>query len=190
MDTWLIVLIVVVSVLVLVGLIILIWRINCGNSLRRLVIKVEEGSSGIDVALTKRYDLLIKEIAVVKGYAKHESETLEKIISMRQPSKGASMAEKSAYAGEISKAFDSVNVVMEQYPDLKASANFANLQHEVFDVEEQLQAARRVYNSNVRELNDKVVSWPSSIVARHIGVTKKDFFEAEASKREDVKIEF
>ena len=79
---------------------------------------------------------------------------------------------------------------MERYPELKATANFSQLQNQVFDVEEQLQAARRVYNANVRELNQLVVMFPSSFVARRIGVEKREYFEAEAKKREDVKIEF
>lgn len=168
----------------------LIFWFTTKNSLNRMGIKIDEAESGIDVALTKRYDMLTKTISVVKGYAKHESETLEKIVAMRQPAKGSTMAEKSEFAGKVNKAFDSINVIMEQYPDLKASANFVNLQNQIFDVEEQLQAARRAYNSNVSSYNQAIISFPKSIVANHYQLKKRDFFEAEASKREDVKVEF
>ena len=183
-------LIVLAAVLVLLIVIVVSWYIRTMNKLRQMCEKVDESESGIDVALTKRFDLLTKEVAVVKGVAKHEAETLEKVIAMRQQNTGASMQEKYEFASQVTKAFDSINVVMERYPELKATANFSQLQNQVFDVEEQLQAARRVYNANVRELNQLVVMFPSSFVARRIGVEKREYFEAEAKKREDVKIEF
>lgn len=178
------------AAVLLIILIIVIWYISTMNKIRRLGVKVDEAESGIDVALTKRFDLLTKEVAVVKGYAKHEAETLEKVIAMRQPSKGASMEEKSAFSGELNKAFDSINIVMEKYPELKANQNFLMLQNQVFDVEEQLQASRRLYNSNVSNYNTTIITFPNSIVAKNINATKRDFFEAEESKRQDVKIEF
>lgn len=190
MPIWAIILIVVFVLLLIVGLVILIWYISTMNRIRTLGVKVDEAESGIDVALTKRFDLLTKEVAVVKGYAKHESETLEKVIAMRQPSKGSSMEEKSMFSGELKQAFDSINIIMERYPELKANENFLALQNQVFDVEEQLQASRRIYNSNVTSFNTTIITFPNSIVANKIGATKREFFEAEASKRADVKIEF
>lgn len=189
-PTWGIVIIVVVAFLLFIGLIFLIWYISTVNKIRKLGVKVDESESGIDVALTKRFDLLTKEVAVVKGYAKHELETLEKVISMRQPAKGSSMKEKAEFSDEMTKVFDSINVVRESYPELKANQNFLMLQNQVFDVEEQLQASRRLYNSNVTTFNQTIITFPNSIVANKIGATKRDFFEAEVSKREDVKIEF
>ena len=190
MDPALVAVLVIVGVILLIAIIILAWWISTMNALRRLNVKVDEAESGIDVALTKRFDLLTKQVAIVKGVAKHEKETLESVIAMRRPEKDASMKEKSEFATSVSKAFDSINVVMERYPELKATENFSILQKQAFEAEEQLQAARRLYNANVSTLNQKIVTFPASMVAGKIGITKRDFFEAEASKREDVKIEF
>ncbi len=182
--------IVIAIVLLIIVISIIGWWVSCGNRLRRHQVKIDEAASGIDVALTKRYDLLTKTVATVKGYAKHESETLSKVTEMRRPSSNASMKEKSEFASNVSKAFDSINVVAEQYPDLKASENFSKLQSQISEVEEQLQASRRVYNSNVSVFNQEIIVFPSSIVARHYHFEKRDFFEAEEAKRQDVKIEF
>jgi LemA protein len=190
MQPWVIALIVIGAILLLLIIIIVSWWISAGNRLRREQVKIDEAASGIDVALTKRFDLLTKEVATVKGYAKHEAETLTNVISMRRPASDASMADKAAFATQVTKAFDSINVVAEQYPDLKANANFTALQNQIAEVEEQLQASRRVYNSNVSVFNQEIVVFPTSIIARHYGFSKRDFFEAEEAKRQDVKIEF
>lgn len=181
---WAIALIVVGAILLLI----LFWWISTGNKLHRMVIKIEEAESGIDVALTKRYDLLTKSLAIVKGYAKHEAETLEKVISMRNP--GKTMAEKNEFANQTAQAFQGLNVVMEQYPTLKADTQFTLLQNNVSDVEEQLQAARRLYNSNVSVYNQLIGVFPAKLVANAKGYVKRDMFEAEAHKRADVKMEF
>lgn len=183
-------LIVLVVLVILFTVIFFSWWINTANRLRREQVKIDEAASGIDVALTKRFDLLTKEVAVVKGYAKHESETLSNVIGMRRPSADASMKEKAEFSNQVTKAFDSINVVSEQYPDLKANANFMALQNQIAEVEEQLQASRRVYNSNVSLYNQEIVVFPASIIARHYSFVKRDFFEAEEAKRQDVKIEF
>ncbi|MCI1244743.1 MAG: LemA family protein [Bacilli bacterium] len=183
-------LIVVIVVVVIAAIAIISWWIRTSNRLKKEQIKIDEAASGIDVALTKRFDLLTKEVAVVKGYAKHESTTLANVISMRRPSSDASMKEKADFSAACTKAFDSINVVAEQYPDLKANTNFLNLQNQIAEVEEQLQASRRVYNSNVTVFNEDIVVFPSSLIAKHLRLVKRDFFEAEETKRQDVKIEF
>jgi len=190
MDSWAIALLVIGGLLLLIVLIVVVWWIKTANRLRREQVKIDEAASGIDVALTKRFDLLTKTVATVKGYAKHESETLTKVIEMRKPASSASMSEKAAFSNEVTKAFDSINVVAEQYPDLKANTNFLSLQNQIAEVEEQLQASRRVYNSNVSVYNQEIIVFPTSVVARHYGFAKRDFFEAEEAKRQDVKIEF
>lgn len=182
--------IVIGAVIVLLFIVIISWWISAANRLRREQVKIDEAASGIDVALTKRFDLLTKEVATVKGYAKHESETLTNVTSMRKPASNASMKEKADFSNAVSKAFDSINVVAEAYPDLKANTNFLNLQNQISEVEEQLQASRRVYNSNVSVFNQEIIVFPTSIVARHYHFEKRDFFEAEEAKRADVKIEF
>lgn len=182
--------IVVVVIVVILVISVIAWWIKTGNLLKREVVKIDESSSGIDVALTKRYDLLTKAVAVVKGVAKHEKETLIGVIEMRRPAADASMKEKSEFATSMTKAFDSINIVAEKYPEIKANQNFTALQNQISEVEEQLQAARRVYNSNVSIYNQDIVVFPKSIVANHLRMVKRDFFEAEETKRQDVSIEF
>lgn len=184
--------IVVVAVIVLVFIIIVAWYISTMNWFRRTKVKVDEANSGIDVALTKRYDLLTKALAAVKGYAKHEAETLSRVIGMRTGSiKELSLDEKSKLNAELSQVQRGINVVVEQYPQLKADTQFTLLQNQTADCEEQLQAARRVYNSNVSIFNQKRVTFPSSIVANRIGFTSDlEFFKADEEKRQDVKFDF
>ena len=159
------VVIVVVLVIALVG-----WWISTSNKFKRMGVKIDEAESGIDVALTKRFDLLTKALATVKGYAKHESETLEKVIKMRTPASNASLAEKQEFANATGQALNSINVVAEQYPQLKA--------------------ARRLYNANVSAYNQAIIVFPGSLVANSMHLTKREFFEAEETKKADVKIEF
>lgn len=179
------VVIVVVLVIALVG-----WWISTSNKFKRMGVKIDEAESGIDVALTKRFDLLTKALATVKGYAKHESETLEKVIKMRTPASNASLAEKQEFANATGQALNSINVVAEQYPQLKADTQFTSLQNHISDVEEQLQAARRLYNANVSAYNQAIIVFPGSLVANSMHLTKREFFEAEETKKADVKIEF
>lgn len=180
----------IVAVIALV-LIVIMWYISTMNKLRRLEVKVEEALSGIDVALTKRFDLLTKMLETTKGYAKHEAETLENVIKWRNgiPT-NATIQEKSEFASSLSKVASGLNVVVEQYPDLKANDMFGKLQVAIADTEEHLQAARRLYNSNVSIINSSIVSFPTSFVANKIHMTKKEFFEAEEIKRKDVEMKF
>ena len=172
---------------VAVVFVLLIAFIAISNKLNRALVKIDEAESGIDVALTKRYDVLTKQLDIVKGYAKHESETIERVIELRR---GSSMAEKSAAAAAMNEMQAKINVVAEAYPELRSAENFRMLQASVNDTEEHLQAARRAYNANVSSFNQMIVSFPSSIIAGSKGLTKRDFFEAEPAKRADVKMEF
>jgi LemA protein len=155
-----------------------------------MLVKIDESESSIDVALTKRFDVLTKMFQSVKGYMKHEVETLEKIVKLRQPEHNTALKEKEGFANELSKGLETISVFVEQYPDLKANTTILKLQDAAVEVEENLQAARRVYNSNVSIYNQKVVIFPSNIIAKQQKLTKREFFEAEAVKREDVKLEF
>ena len=168
-------------------IILLIAYISIGNKISRAAVKIDEAESDIDVALTKRYDVLTKQLDIVKGYAKHESETIERVIELRR---GSSMAEKSAAAAAMSEMQSKINVVAEAYPELRSAENFRMLQASVNDTEEHLQAARRAYNANVSSFNQLLVTFPSSVVAGARGLTKRDFFEAEPAKRADVKMDF
>lgn len=180
-------LVVVFVLIVIVGL----WYIATMNGLRQLEVKVEEASSGIDVALTKRFDVLTKIVNTVKGYAKHEQETLENVTKWRAGlPKKLSISEKQEFMGQMDAIQSGINVAVEAYPDLKASTLFSNLQASITDVEEHLQASRRLYNSNVSTINSRIVTFPTSIVAGMVNVSKKEFFEADVNKREDVEITF
>lgn len=177
-----IIIVVAIVVVILVG-----WYIGTSNKLNRSVVKIEEADSGIDVALTKRYDALTKMLEITKGYAKHEKETLGEVINLR---KGMSIAEKQDANNKMTETFGKINVLAEAYPELKSSENFKTLQLSVADVEEHLQAARRLYNANISSYNQEIVSFPTSIVAGMKGFVKKEFFEADEAKKEDVKMEF
>lgn len=173
--------------IVVVVLVLLIWFIAVSNKLNKAIVKIEEADSDIDVALTKRYDVLTKMLDTVKGYAKHEKEVIIETIKLR---KGMSISEKNEANNKMDEAFGKLNVVAENYPDLKASENFKTLQLSISDVEEHLQASRRLYNANVSRFNQMIVTFPTTIVAGMKGLKKKDFFEAEEIKKQDVKIEF
>lgn len=175
-----------VIIIVLIIIIIMIAYISISNSLNRAIVKIDEASSGIDVALTKRYDVLTKMIDVVKGYTKYEQETLFKVIELR---KNMTIEEKNEANAQMEETLSKINVLAENYPELKASENYKTLQQSIMDVEEHLQAARRLYNANVSSYNQKIVTFPSSIIANNKGLTKKEFFNASDEKREDVKID-
>lgn len=175
---------IVIAILVVI-LIVVVWYISTVNKLNRSAVKIDEALSGIDVALTKRYDVLTKMIDVVKSYAKHEKETLFEVIQLRQ---GMSIQEKNEANHSMDENFKKINVVAENYPELKSSENYKTLQQSIADVEEHLQAARRLYNSNVSFYNQLLVTFPTSSIAKSKGMTPKDFFEADEAKKEDVKI--
>ena len=166
------------NLLIIIGAIILfivlVWYISTSNKLNRSLVKIDEAVSGIDVALTKRYDVLTKMIDVVKG------------INLR---KDMTIQEKNEANKAMDENLKKINIVAENYPELKSSENYKTLQMSIADVEEHLQASRRLYNSNVSLYNQLLVSFPTSIIARSKGMTKKDFFEADDVKKEDVKID-
>jgi len=176
-----------IIVIVIVLLLIIGWIIGTSNKLNRTIVKIDEADAGIDVALTKRYDALTKLIEVVKGYAKHEKETLFEVVSIRQ---GMTIEEKNKANHIMDENMHKAEFLIEEYPDLKASENFLDLQATIVDVEEHLQAARRLYNSNISTFNQMIVTFPTSIIAKSKGLVKKDFFEAEEKKKEDVEIKF
>lgn len=176
----------IIIIIAIIALIIVLWYISTSNKLNRAVVKIDESLSGIDVALTKRYDVLTKMIDVVKAYAKHEKETLFEVINLR---KDMSIQERNEANKAMDENMQKINVVAENYPELKSSENYKTLQQSIADVEEHLQAARRLYNSNVSLFNQLLVTFPTSSIAKNKGMTKKDFFEADETKREDIKID-
>ncbi len=165
----------------------IVWYVSTMNLFARLVVKIRESDSDIGVALTKRYDTLTKMLDATKGYAKHEAERLAEIVKLR---KGMSMGERGEANRQMDELAGRINVLAESYPDLKASENFKQLQFSIVEVEEHLQAARRIYNMNVSQFNQLLVSWPSSMVGSIHKHAPKDFFEVEERKREDVRMTF
>lgn len=182
------------TILIIVGVLVVVialWYISTMNHLRQLELKVDEALSGIDVALTKRFDMLTKMLETTKGYAKHESETLEKVVKWRSGiPQDATIQDKQEFLSQLDKVASGINVVVEKYPDLKANTVFLELQSAVANTEEHLQAARRLYNANVTSINTIIVTFPQSIVANAIHMAKKEYFEAEEKKRADVEFKF
>lgn len=176
----------VVFIIILVFFaLIALWYISAGNRFRRMLVKVDESESGIDVALTKRFDMLTKLLDACKVYASYENETFAKIIELR---KGMSMAERTEAVRQMDAVSGQLSVLAEAYPELKSSENFRELQIGIRDAEGQLQAARRLYNSNVSAFNQSFVTFPASLVANKMKMTKREFFEADEKKRDDIQI--
>lgn len=174
-------------IFLVIVLVVVAAYISMSNSIKILALKVDEAASGIDVALTKRYDVLTKLLDIVKEYQSYERDVILKAISLR---KGMSINEKAEAEGKMNAAFDQLRLVAENYPELKANQNFMELQRAVVDTEEHLQAARRAYNANVTAYNTRIVAFPSSVVASIGGYTQKVFYEADESKRADVEMKF
>ncbi len=150
------------------------------NRLVRSRQMAQEGLSGIDVQLKRRADLIPNLLETVKGYMGHERQVLEKVTELRAKSlQAGSVAEKGQVEGLLSRALGNLFAVAENYPDLKASQNFMELQKSLADIEEQIQLARRYYNGAARNLNILVDAFPSNIVARLFGFTSVEYFELE-----------
>ena len=172
-------------ILLLIALIAVLWAVKASNNIKRMEIKVDEAFSGIEVALTKRYDMLTKMLDVCRGFMKHESELFSKVISLRR---GMSLGEMGRADREMGELTGRLFAVAENYPELRSAQVFAELQQGVHDAEEHLQAARRLYNASVSSYNAAIAVFPDSLLAR--GRSPREFFEAEDAKREDVKVQF
>jgi LemA protein len=152
------------------------------NALVRARQMVQEAWSGIDVQLKRRADLIPNLVETVKGYAGHEKEALERVTEMRSRAQGVPAGDiqgRAAAEGLLSQALGRLMAVAEAYPDLKASQNFAELQRSLETTEREVQMARRYYNGSVRELNTKVESFPSNLVANRFNFTKAEYFELD-----------
>ena len=169
-----------------------VWIVMIYNGLVRLKVRTNEAWSDIDVQLKRRYDLIPNLMNTVKGYAKHERELFEKVTQARANAMNAQNPEEKGQAENmLSGALKSLFAVSENYPDLKANENFLELQRELSDTENKIQASRRFYNGNVRDLNTKIQIFPDSIVANMLKISKREFFEIEEEKeKENVKVEF
>ncbi len=188
MSTTLIIILVVIAVLAII-------IIGMYNSLIRLKNRVEEAWSDIDVQLKRRYDLIPNLVETVKGYAKHEKETLEMVIKARNSAmntqKQGNTEEQVKAENALSSTLKSIFALSENYPDLKANTNFLELQQELSDTENKIQASRRFYNANVRDFNTKIEIFPTNIFAKMLHFKKFAFFEIEDEKqRENVNVKF
>jgi LemA protein len=171
-----------------------IWFIFSYNSFVSLINRAKEAWADIDVQLKRRYDLIPNLVNTVKGYATHESQAFENVTKARSAAMGAgNVADKAAAENMLAGALKSLFAVAEAYPDLKANQNFLALQTELSDTENKIQAARRFYNGNVRDLNTKIESFPSNVVAKIFNFVKMEFFElgeGEAAARNPVEVKF
>ena len=174
-----------VIVILIVVLIIVFWCIRTVNGFKKKEIRVEEGLSGVEVALTKRYDMLTKMLDTAKGYMAHESELFTKVIALRR---GMSVTEMNEAQQQMDSLSGKLFAVAESYPELRSSDVFVELQRGIRDAEEHLQAARRLYNSSVTAYNTAIAMFPAKLLAG--SRQPKEFFAADASKREDVKMTF
>lgn len=166
--------IIIIAVIVLV----LLWVAALYNRFVRLVNQAKEAWSDIEVQLKRRYDLIPNLVNTVKGYATHESTAFEKVTQARAAAMGAkTMGEHVAGEAMLGQAITGLFGIAEAYPDLKANVNFLELQRELSDTENKIQAARRFYNSNVRDLNIKIEQFPSNLIAGGFNFSKMDLFD-------------
>ena len=178
---------------VILGIIVVlaVWAVAIYNGLIRLKNRVDEAWSDIDVQLKRRYDLIPNLVSTVKGYAQHEKEVFEKVTEARTRAMAAQSAGDKAQAENmLSQTLKSLFAVAEAYPDLKANQNFLELQRELTDTEDKIQASRRFYNGNVRDFNTKIQVFPNNVFAGMLGFSAREFFEAEGGEKEPVKVEF
>ena len=185
MSIGLIVVIVIVAILV-------IWFIAMYNGFVKIKNRVDEAFATIDVYLKKRYDLIPNLVETVKGYAAHESRTLEKVVQARNMAQSAgSDQEKIAADNMLSGTLKSLFAVAEGYPDLKANTNFIDLQNQLKTIEEDIANARKYYNAVVREFNTKREVFPSNIIAGMFGFKARPLYEVEtAEERQNVRVQF
>ena len=179
---WLISIVVIIAVA---------WLIATFNHLIRLKNRTQEAFSDIDVQLKRRHDLIPNLIEAVKGYAKHERELFEKVTAARTAAINAQGVDNKAQAeNALSQTLKSIFAVAENYPQLKASQNFLQLQDELSDTENKIQAARRFYNGNVRDFNTKTQTCPNNLIVQVLGFKDFEFFQAEEAEKTNVAVKF
>jgi LemA protein len=179
---------------IVIGLVVLLalyWILE-RNSMVGARNRVDEAWSGIDVQLKRRHDLVPNLVETVKGYASHEREVFEKTSQARAQAMAArTPAEASRAEGQLSAALTDLRAVAENYPQLRATENFQRLQGELTEIEDEIQASRRIYNSNVQSYNTKIQVFPNSVIANSAGFTPREFFEiTDAAEREPVQVSF
>ncbi len=178
------------GILVVVAVLFLAF-IGIYNKLAKLKVMVEEASSDIETFLKQRYDMIPNLVEIVKGYAKHESATLEKVTEMRTKAMSAgTLPEKMTLEDGLTSAISKIFAVAENYPDLKANTNFIQLQTTLKELEESIQKSRRYYNGASRDFNTAIVVFPTNLIAQLFGYKKVDFFEASQEEQKNVEVKF
>ena len=178
-------------IIAVIVFLLVIYVIGTYNSLVVLRNKVNDQWSQIDVELKRRFDLIPNLVNTVKGYTKHESETLENVIKARNTYLTAGNREQAMEAdGELTNAISKLFALSENYPYLKANETFVDLQNQLKDTEDKISYARKFYNDNALQLNNKIDMFPSNLIANLFKFTKVDFFKAAEAERENVKVEF
>lgn len=178
---------------IILGIIVvfLLWLIAVYNGLIGLKNRTKEAWSDIDVELKRRYDLIPNLVETVKGYAKHEKGVFTEVTKARTAAMQAGgLADKAAKENVLSETLKSLFAVAENYPDLKASQNFLQLQEKLTDAEDKIEASRRFYNGNVRDFNTKIQVFPNNIIATRLGFKEFELFEAAGTEKEPVKVQF
>ena len=181
-------------ILLVILVVLILWFVFSYNGFVALINRAKEAWADIDVQLKRRYDLIPNLVNTVKGYAAHESQAFENVTKARAAAMGAqNIGDKAKAEDTLSGTLKSLFAVAEAYPDLKANQNFLSLQSELTDTEDKIQAARRFYNTNVRDLNIKIGSFPSNLIANAFHFGKMEFFQLDASDaaaREPVAVKF
>lgn len=180
-------------VLLFLGFVVLavIYSVSIYNSLASLRVKVKEAWSGIDVQLKRRIDLIPNLVATVKGYAQHEEKVFEAVTQARSALMSAGSHKDALQAdNQLTGALKSLFAVAEAYPELKAQEGFVKLQDELSDTETKVAYSRQFYNSVVKDMNSKIVTFPGNVFAQMFGFKQEEFFEAANNEREPVKVTF
>ena len=165
-----------IGIIALIILIVLIWWVKTSNRFNRYKVVIDESKKNVDIALAKRYDTICEMIKVAKSYARHESSTFSEVIKLRQ---NANIKEFNAAIQNQDREISKIFALAESYPDLKSSQEFINLQDEISDENEQLAAAKRIVNNNISIINQEIVSFPKSVVAKSKGLKEMEFLKEQ-----------
>lgn len=165
-----------IGIIALIIFIVLIWWVKTSNRFNRYKVVIDESKKNVDIALAKRYDTICEMIKVAKSYARHEASTFSDVIKLRQ---NANIKEFNATIQNQDKEISKIFALAESYPDLKSSQEFINLQDEISDENEQLAAAKRIVNNNISIINQEIVSFPKSVVAKSKGLKEMEFLKEQ-----------
>ncbi|MDU7891169.1 MAG: LemA family protein [Finegoldia magna] len=165
-----------IGIIALIILIVVIWWVKTSNRFNRYKVVIDESKKNVDIALAKRYDTICEMIKVAKSYAKHETSTFSDVIKLRQ---NANIKEFNAAIQNQDREISKIFALAESYPDLKSSQEFINLQDEISDENEQLAAAKRIVNNNISIINQEIVSFPKSVVAKSKGLKEMEFLKEQ-----------